>query len=72
MNIINPGGYILNPAQTQGVSLQLNPTINIGGQGTLNIGGQGLTLQQIQALTLQGINLSMLRLSDRNLHFEAT
>ena len=67
MNMINPGGYILNPAQTQGVSLQLNPTINIGGQGTLNIGGQGLTLQQIQALALQGINLQGISLQGSNI-----
>lgn len=68
MNIMNPGGYILNPAQTQGVSLQLNPTINIGGgQGTLNIGGQGLTLQQIQALALQGINIQGISLQGSNI-----
>ncbi|XP_052065701.1 uncharacterized protein KIAA2026-like [Mytilus californianus] len=76
VNVINPGGYVLNTGQNQGVALNLNPTLNIGSQGTvnlntgqsaMNIGGQGLTLQQIQALALQGINLQGISLQGSNI-----
>lgn len=75
LNIVNQGSYILNTGQNTGVPLQMNPTLNLGGQGslnlgaqgTLNIGSQGLTLQQIQALALQGINIQGVSLQGSNL-----